>query len=174
MQKLDNIKLMAGTNKKAELLSIWWFFVLIVIGAGIVGGTYLFSANKVDVRIAQAEILSDRIVGCISDSGFLIKEVLEKDFSILDYCKINKAIFGDSGKYVLKVSFYEKKEIELVSFRDEIIEGNRALITDCDLGNNLNAKNYAKCSKKPIILFNSQGKQVQVNILVASNYEYGV
>jgi len=41
-------------SNKGELLSIWWFFILIIIGIGIVGGAFLFFGEKMDIRATQA------------------------------------------------------------------------------------------------------------------------
>jgi len=168
------ISLFDSKNNRAELLSIWWFFVLVIIGVGVVAGTFMFAADKIDARITQSEVISNKILGCISDTGVFDARVLEEDFDIFSYCQINKIIFQDSGKYVLKISVNKKIGDDWVSLRSDILGGNNGLIANCMLGNNLVAEEYPRCSEKTILLLDSQQDVIQLKILVGSNYEYGV
>jgi hypothetical protein len=156
-------------SKKSELLSLWWFVVLIFIGIGIVAGTFLFYSEKIDVRATQSEVIAAKILGCISQAGVLDSKIFKSDFDIFSFCSIDKKTFLNSGSYVLRILIKpEDSSKNLI----QILGGNNGLVANCALGNSLQAKNYPRCIEKKLDFVDSQGNFFEVNILIGSNYEY--
>jgi len=59
-----------------KLLSLWWFFVLGVIGGGLVVGVLIHTSAEINVGELEADILGERIIRCVYDNGFLHEKVL--------------------------------------------------------------------------------------------------
>jgi hypothetical protein len=162
---------MKHPNKRAEskLLSIWWFLVLILIAGGIIFGTALFYADKIDVRTLEVSIMASRVAGCIVTNGY-IQENAVKD--ILKECGFDSSIIDKSSEYLLKVGF---RDISSNLTQKEIYFGNRAFEEDCKIGISVNkAVNYPKCLEKNMLALNASGSMFEIKILAGSNYEYKV
>lgn len=152
-------------NKKGgeKILSIWWFFILAVVGGIIAFSIIVFYSAKFDVRNSETEILYNRIIDCISENGFLKPEVLQENFDIFSECDFNKDSFEkEKNVFYFKIEFLRKK-----------IETENVL--DCTLSlAGQEAKHYPKCMEKTEKLSYLDGKEIktiEVNILVASNQE---
>lgn len=96
---------MLKENKRASIGSrtfyLWIFFMFILIAVVISAGTYIFYSKEVDIRGAEAEILSNKIESCIVQEGILVKSFLNENFDIQKECDLD---IQDS--YYLKVSIY--------------------------------------------------------------------
>ena len=147
-------------NKKAgeKLLSIWWLFIIAMVGIGIVFGVSMFYSAEIDVRKVEAEILSDKISDCLFEQGILIDSLLESDFDIFQECKLNKKVI--ESDFYINISFLD----ELQNVIKEISEG--VLISTC------NSKNIEGCvSKERGIIYERENeiKKARLKILTASN-----
>ena len=147
-------------NKRGdEILSIWWFFILAVIGVGIVLGVLRFYSIYADVREVDADILGNRIYDCIVSQGQLRNDF--RDFNIFSECKLNKEVLDSSGDYFINVSIYDPND-KLA--RPEITAGVLSFQITCDV----NAKSYARCSEKNVYAFLND-KRYLIKILTGSN-----
>lgn len=152
------LKTMKRINKKGseKLLSIWWFFVLAVIGVGIVSSVFVFTSGKINVKNVEADILSERLALCVQENP----SIASLD-NIFDLCGLKKDVFGSGSKFYFRISFYDDNKII-----KEIKAGDSSYENDCKALSKTSAKYYPECSEK-IIIFNG-GKAV---ILAASNQE---
>lgn len=141
-------------NKKAgsKYLSIWWFFVLIVVAVGIVGGVIGFYGNPLDVNTVEAKILNDKLFDCILDKGIMRTEILND--KILENCNIK--ISEDYWVYVyVKGENVFEKGFGRASFQEE-----------CDMGNKyLKSRYYPDCFERKLIL-----GDYEIKIKTGSNY----
>lgn len=156
--------------KKAEtkLLAIWWFLVLIIITLGIVMGTSFFTANKLDVREAEAGILIEKVANCVIVNGMVNEKAIN---SIFDSCYLNEKIINQSSSYFIK--------IQILNSTDKIIRqyvfGNNALEADCKVGAAMtSAKKFPRCLEKSFFAVNSFGENVKLNLIAGSNYEFKI
>ena len=166
--KMNNFK--TSNLKKAELnlLSIWWFAILVVIAVGIVSSTLIFYSNKADVRLSEADILATKIIDCVSSDAFINERFLSKNFDVFKECSINQSIVNNSGNYYLKISL--KKNDNLIQ---ESKYGNSAFEIDCKIGASMiEAKNYPRCLQREVLLFDNNYEKYKLSILAGSNNEY--
>lgn len=106
-------------NKKAgeKYLSIWWFLVLILIGAGIVLSVALFYSAEINVREVEANFLAGRILDCLVEYGKLDSMVLDSSFNadyVFNKCKLSKDAFGSGENFGFKIILYDAGN-ELIS-----------------------------------------------------------
>ena len=106
-------------NRKgsAKYLSIWWFFVLAMIGAGIVISVSSFSTGDVSTKSLETESLTDRIIDCLIDGGYLNEDVLNKDFDFFSSCNINSNIISSSGDYYIEFGVYKWGDCNFILLR---------------------------------------------------------
>ena len=72
-------KKMLKDKKGEKLLSIWWFFVIAVVATGITVGVLIYYSASIDMREAEAELLSEKIFDCVVEEGFVVEEIFEED-----------------------------------------------------------------------------------------------
>lgn len=159
-------------NKKAsqKLLSVWWFFVLTVVGAGIVIGVLIYYSADADLRKVEADILSERIANCLVEQGYL-REDFSSNFNIFEKCGLKKEVFDSGTSFYLKISVYDEtgnlfKNINL------IIEGDTSFEKDCQIEEKISARYFPRCvEKKELFLYNENGvtKKGRIEILAGSN-----
>lgn len=174
--KKERIKIfeMFFDNKKGgeKLLSIWWFLILIIVGAGIALSVTMFYSTDVDVRKIESEILYEKVFGCIVKQNFLISELFEKEteFDIFDECELNKIVFKEEENFYFRIRFLDDKGDKL---REDIKAGQFSFEKDCDLKENTKAENYPECTEKAEMVFyyDNEIKKVNLSILTASNQE---
>ena len=149
-------------NKKAgeKLLSIWWLFIIAMVGTGIVFGVSMFYSAEIDVRKMEAEILNDKISDCLFEQGVLIDNLLENDFDIFQECKLNKKVIDSDFYFNISILNESQNVIK------EICEGveNSA----CTLTNN---EKKGCVSKERGIVYERKNeiKKGRLKILTASN-----
>lgn len=157
-------------NIKASisLLSIWWFFVLVIIAVGIVSGVVIFYGEKIDVRSMEAEILANRIGDCIIQNGEVKLDLFEKTADIFKFCSLNEKMLNESGKYYIHIT--ANKTAEEIS----LVYGNSGFEKDCPIAAAMKeAQNYPRCSKKSFLGFNDKMELVTIKVNTGSNYQGG-
>lgn len=169
MEKLEYCIL---KNKRGaeKILSIWWFFVLAIVGLGIVAGVFIFYSADVDVREIESTSLYDNIVDCIAEQGFLSDGLLKEDFDIFKECRLNKNILNN-GYFYIKIKFLDNAKS---SIREDIVIGNNAFKKDCEisLSKDVKAEKFPKCvngSEDFLYYKDNQIKTATLNILTVSN-----
>lgn len=132
---------MRGKKGDEKLLSIYWFVILIIITIGIVAGVLHVFGSNVDVRMAEAGLLRDKIVECLVDKGELVRNLPDS----LKECKIdlndNTEKYKDREQYAVKLELYD----ENLNFLEERKFGNTAFFAvacyDCyERANEFNEK----------------------------------
>ena len=154
-------------NKKGgeKLLSIWWFFVLIIVGVGVVVGVIMHFGAEVNTKGLEARILSDKILNCVSERGFLKEKVLEKDFDILGECGLEEKVFGQGSLFYINLTIFEGGAVV-----NSFFEGDGALERDCpiSLSKKVDAASFPGCVR----LARFFGEK-EVRLLAASNNRGG-
>lgn len=147
-------------NKKGNILSVWWFAVLTLIGASVVLGVVLFYSSYLDVKDTEAGILSSKIERCFIENKIDITDIKFLDeFDIFSECGLSKEALSE-GNYFLKISVG-------VNGESDYKYGNNALEKDCEIKKGvLEARRYLGCSEKTISV-----NGLDINILSASKNE---
>lgn len=148
-------------NKKGDnVLSIWWFGILVFVGGGIVFGALLFYGAYVDVRLVESEILNNKISNCLVSDNVFDQEILNKDF--LNECNLNQELFQQGSKYFIKVDF--DNQYQTLKF------GNNALEIDCGIKKKiLKANEFPDCTTNKLNVMDLNGNDVEIIILTGSN-----
>ena len=151
-------------NKKAtKLMSAWWFFVIFVAAGGVVIGVLIVQTNPVDVRGLEASILSEKLVDCFIDNGYLNDNY--QTLSLYTDCKLEQKMFENINNYYVKIMVYDESDKELKSFQ---IGAN--FEKECDITTKVKGKYNPACvNKTELAIFND--KLYKLNILTASNQE---
>ncbi|MEK6914316.1 MAG: hypothetical protein AABW83_01575 [Nanoarchaeota archaeon] len=159
-----HLYLNSNINKKGELLSVWWIFVLAVIALGIVIGVSVYYSAEVNINLVHADILGNRIAKCLIQDGKILYDMEKYDF--FKECKINKKLFNE-GDFFVKI---------LINYDDKIIYdknyGNSAYEKDCQILEKISSKSNLRCvKKKEIAEYND--KEVVLEIISGINQEGG-
>ena len=154
-------------NKKGDekLLSIWWFFVLMVIGGGIVIGVMIFNSNEVNTNELEADILTERIVDCLDNNGYLNENLLNEDFNIFEECGLNEKVFRTGSNFYFSILIYDENENEI---KEIISGGDHSFDKNCKIQGNINAPNFPRCSSKSEKVL-KEGKNLKLIVLAGSN-----
>ncbi|MBI2629391.1 hypothetical protein HYW74_04885 [Candidatus Pacearchaeota archaeon] len=159
--------------KNGNILSVWWFAILVIVGSGVVLSTALFYSSYVDVKAIESEILANRIYDCINSYNFNNIHSLD-DFDIFKECRINKDLFAEGSNYFIRFFIKDKETGEIIIGKEHKF-GNYALEKDCDIQKKVLAnKHFPYCTNKILEATTKDGKSILVEILAASNNEGGV
>lgn len=163
---------MIKMNRKGgeKLLSIWWFFVLALIGGSIVAGVIIFYGAEIDTRKLETDIMSEKIVNCISEQGFLNENMLNKNFDVFKECSISKGLVNKGGEFYLRISIYDEQNNKI---REDVVSEGPMMEKDCIIGERMiRARYYPVCSKKrENILYYKDGQlnNAVLEVMTASN-----
>ncbi|MFA4953184.1 MAG: hypothetical protein WC584_03105 [Candidatus Pacearchaeota archaeon] len=161
-------------NKRGgeKLLSVWWFFVLTVVGVGIVVSVLMFYSAEEDTRSLESEILYNKIVDCVVDNGVLIQGISNKEFDLTKTCNLNEKVINEEKLFYIKINILDENG---KSLREPIVGGSGGFPTQCEIqkpdenGKTTGAKHYAKCFERTINILYGDGKNGKLGILTASN-----
>jgi len=151
-----------------NLLSIWWFLVLVIVAGGIALGVFMFYSADVDVREVEAGIMANKIYDCLNDNGHLKGDVFLKDFDLYKECDINRNVFFEDGTgYYLNVSIFEGNiNIFENHSRSEDLKRN------CIIGKGIGTKDFPECflgEERFLFISNGVEKELAVKVLAVSN-----
>ena len=149
-------------NKRAEekIFSIWGAFMLVIITLFYLFGVYIYYHSDVDTKFVHGQLLSERLVSCLTKDGKFNEGFVNKDLDIYNQCYLNKEIFN-SGKMYFIISIREEgKEIS------NIIGGDKRIGDKCEFYFAGIKGDFPACLKQEIEI---DGKKIR--ILVASNIE---
>lgn len=155
-------------NKKGEkLMSIWWIACIVFVTLVVVISIVLNYTSEMDSRKIRAELLSDRIFGCIvEERGFILEEFFTENFDIFYECNLEKELFAENSGIFF--------EIEVIGEKNKnISEGNLGFKVQCEQRKLTvdDEKYYVKCSdyKTRVFYFIEEEKKIlELNILTAS------
>ncbi len=157
-----------------KLLSLWWFFVLVVVGSGIVIGVLIYYNSEIDTRAVESEILAEKIVSCLVNQGEINENFLNnEEFDIFQECGLDKNIL-DSDIFYFNVSLYD---FSGKSRRNGIYFGLRDFETQCKLEKSTksllkSSEYYPKCSEKQAYALSNSGEnteKLKLFVLAGSN-----
>jgi uncharacterized membrane protein len=157
-------------NKKAgtKLLSVWWFFVIVVVFIGIIAGVSLFKNEKIDVRTVEAAVLMNRLIDCSNNYGAVNELIFDKK-TLFEACLLKQEII-DTNKYFIKISAINISSGKMLK---QMSAGNNAFEEECGIAKTSTAKNYPVCLEK-IIFLRLNNELIKLNLITGSNYEFGV
>jgi len=177
---------MRGKKAGEKWLSIWWFFVLVVILTGIVVGVSIFSASEINVKKLEADILATKVIDCLINDGKINEEFLKGSLDIFKECKIDKEIITkktatDEGKYYIALEAYKLEDCEVKDDKQEcknsLVNGYNFGIGDfvnqCKIAEVMKeAKNYPFCSEKYVYVLSGEEKLI-LHVFAGSNQRGG-
>jgi hypothetical protein len=99
-------------NKKADerLLSIYLFVIYIIVAIGIVSGVILFYGSPLEIRELEANLLSDKVIECLTDKGEIKPAFFNQESDLLKFCnfgfKENSQKYLGEEQYAVSVKIY--------------------------------------------------------------------
>ena len=157
-------------NRKGadKVLSMYWFAILILVAGGVVAMVTTFQSYPYDVREVEANLLSDKVVDCISSQGILNQDLFsEEGFdenfvnNFLDICGINLNSNYEEEQYYFEINFYNLTSLDKSLF--EIYKGNANFKADCEIEEDY--KRFATCVEKRFYSVDELNKQYLVDVL---------
>jgi len=115
-------------NKKGDerVLSIYLYIIYIIVLVGVVSGVLIFYGSSMDIRKAEARLLIDKTIDCLSDEGKINSEVFSDNFNFLDFCKIN--LNDSSSEASSQIPYY--LQIEIYNSTNCTISGKNYFCSD--------------------------------------------
>ncbi|MEK6820660.1 MAG: hypothetical protein AABX71_03030 [Nanoarchaeota archaeon] len=176
MNKKKARMLMHSKTAGERILSIWMFIIWIIIFLGITSAVLAIYSVRVNVKRVEAGILSDKIIDCISENGYL-REDFSYDFDVFSECRINKDVIERAGNYNILAEVYDfyscsKKEggfaCEKKLYEVEATEQASSLYVLC-----IAEKTEIGCIEKAVYLLDrkDKSKAYYIKISTASDYE---
>ncbi|MDD5193572.1 MAG: hypothetical protein PHF67_03210 [Candidatus Nanoarchaeia archaeon] len=153
-------------NKKAaeKLISVWWFFVLFIIGLGIVLGVMIYYSAETVVKKVEAESLNQRIFDCLVDKGYLNPRIFEDSFDVFDNCGLNREVFAKGSLFYFKVSVYNEKGLI-----HENAYGDFSFEKNCQITEKIDAERFPGCFTRTMNILNTNEEKIKLVVLTASN-----
>ena len=141
----------------SKLMSIYWFFILVLVAGVIVYMVSIFYGSPYDVREIESNILINKVADCLSENGTLNSQINQDNF--LEKCNLNFDTLSQEGQYYLEINFYDFKNTgNVIPEISPIIEGN------INLKDNLNIGSIFK-SEKSFYILNNKNEELIVEIL---------
>jgi hypothetical protein len=158
-----------GANK---LLSIYWFFILVIVSGGIVLMVNSFYSTPYDVREVEAEILSKNVLNCFMTGGKISPNVMSNNGVFLesfqdhfnDICNLSFDVYSEFERpqYYVEVDFYDFGNLRDSRFL--VAYGNNNWKSDCNFENSKEEK-IAKCVQKEVFVQGVDSRLYLVKIL---------
>lgn len=143
-----------------KLLSLWWFFMLALIGGFIVLGVVLYYSADTNTNPLEAQILVNKLAECLMRNGKLIDNFNE--INITKECRLDGKMFGVGSSLYFNVS------INGLDIKKEFIEGIGSFEKDCDIGKKISGRYFPSCVKQTFFTTYND-RDVIINILGGSN-----
>jgi len=101
-------------NKNGEeVLSLYWFAIILIVAGGIVGMVFVFYGNPYDVRDIEANLLIDKIADCISYRGKINENLIScNDVKEFDFSQCHLNFDGEEEEFFYKVKIYQLEDLE--------------------------------------------------------------
>lgn len=162
--KIKRIKNKRGGDK---IISVYWFVILFLVAAGVSYMVFSFYGKPYDVRGVEVNALTNRVADCISEGGYLKKEILAPSFSdnFLVNCNLNfevEDVYGwrEQGQYSVEVEILDFNSQPKIKV-SEASAGNKNLKDSCETP----GKYMPVCLKRSFYSIDRENVQYQVNIL---------
>lgn len=152
-------------KKGDKIISVYWFAILFIVAAAVVYMVISFYGKPYDVREAEADILTSKVAGCLSEAGYLKEKVLTQDFkdNFLVKCNLNfqtEDVYGwrEQEQYYIEFNIYTFSSGQVVS---TAIAGNGNLKEFCDS----KGKVLPVCLERTFYSLDKANNQYKINIL---------
>jgi hypothetical protein len=153
-------------NRGQEVMSLYWFLILVVIAGGIFAMVYIFYGTPFDVRELESNILINKVADCISYVGKINSNIIfEGKFAnnsnnFLTNCHL---IFNseewEEPQFYTEINFYKIGDLDNSLF--SIKEGNNNLVPFCSI----NQKQSVECTNKMFYSVDELNNQYLIKIL---------
>jgi hypothetical protein len=155
-----------------QMLSIYWFAILIIVAGGIFAMVSVFYSHPSDVRIIESNLLLNHVADCLSwngqiNPGLLSKGNFSEEFkeNFLSKCSLNFEAEREweVPQYYIQINFYKFDFQNNSVF--EIVQGNKNLKEDCKIENNEDFGKISKCVERIFYSLDSDKNQYLIKIL---------
>lgn len=118
-------------NRKGDerVLILYWFIIFVIISVAIVSGVISYYGHPIDVREKESEILSDKIISCVTEGGKVDLDALNlAGEEFLSNCKL---FFKDESNsaYVENEQYYIEIKLDGAS---AVTYGNADFAAFCE------------------------------------------
>ena len=179
-------RIFKGKKAGEKVLSIWWFFILALIGVTTVAAVVMYYSAEVDVKEIEAGILAGKVADCIVQQGYLNNEFIKAgiNFDIFKNCNINENVIKSNNNFYIGISAYDfdsckdnicASEIKKLSFS----AGADTIPEDCKIKEEVKkAEYFPRCNEKLLVVLNRYDKtipeKIVLRILAGSNQRGGI
>ena len=183
-------RIFKGKKAGEKTLSIWWFFILALIGVTTVASVVMYYSADVDIKEIEAGILADKVAECVIQNGYLDNEFISagSNFNIFKNCNIKESVIKSNNNFYIGISAYDfdsckdnicASEIKKLSFSagaDTIPEDCKTKEAEEKKGGK--AEHFPRCSEKSFVVLNRHDKaipeKIVLKILAGSNQKGGI
>ncbi|MBS3073840.1 hypothetical protein J4447_00110 [Candidatus Pacearchaeota archaeon] len=170
------VRMIKGNRRGGENIMIFWQFLMwLLVGLGIVIGVVSFYASQIEVKAIEAEILSERIAGCLIDSKgvFNLKYFSDSGkYELLNDCGLSRGILDESGYFYIIANLTLVSDINSVGNTENwkplksFSIGNKDLLFQCDVKRKgMEAQKFGDCTQRSLYGFyggeDSKGNNVK-------------
>ena len=162
--KIKNIekqnKLKFDKKGADKIISVYWFFILFIVAAGVAYMVFSFYGKPYDIRELEVNTLTNKVADCVSYVGYLRDDALTiSKENLLEKCDLN---FNVEDVYDWRSQKQYYVEIEILDFK------TKSKISEASSGN-LILKNFCsdKSGNSPFCLqrsFYALGKNENENV----------
>ena len=139
--------------------------MLTIIGVGIVMSVLSFYSQNIDVRKAESEVLTNKILGCLVSQGKINQDFFQEDFDIFKNCSLDKDIINEFGVYFMNITVEGKKSV---------VYGSITFEKDCDIEETVaSAEYFPRCTLRELIVLDKDNNELKLRIRAGSNYRGG-
>jgi len=152
-------------NKKAieKIMTIWWFFIWVIIIVCVVINVAIFTNREIDYRKIDATILANKISLCISQEKVDLFQDNIKEEDFVKNCSFYEDTFTE-GIHAAKITIYDKSK----NFEKNLVLGSEDMFVQCKIKEDTKANQYPDCDSREILIV-KKTKDYVVNITTASN-----
>jgi len=154
-------------NKKAseKINAGIYLLYLTIIAAGVIVIVGMYANSTVDVRAYESNILYNRIMNCMVDTGFVKEDIFKEDFSVFSACGLNKSAIDKNGFYFV-FSFLNNTEQKV---RRDIVGGDQinreSIRMDCEVIKDKSKNSHACLFKNESYFYLNDSKINEVKIV---------
>jgi len=142
-----------GEVAGSGLLFFVFFLMMIVVGAGISGGVWMFYGQGYDFRETESSVLFDEVLDCFVEEG---NNFFEEGFNIYEKCKFDENVLSKNHLVLAR----------RISDGNEFFMGVRDFETQCFLDARKKNRNLPLCVNSSI----TKGGEIY-EIVVGSNQD---
>ena len=138
---------MIGKKAGEKILSLWWIFILTLIGGFIIFATAIFYSAEINTNSIESAIILDKLADCFIYNGYLNENVLNDSFDIFYSCGIDSKVFFADSLYYFNVSIIGE------NLTKEFIFGKSSFESDCRVSQKISGKYLPSCSTENYFAF---------------------